>query len=462
MQRSTRISMVFSTIVASAFSASAFAAVSAEEAKQLGGPVLTEWGAEKAGNKDGSIPPYTGKGLKVVSPNPINDPGQTKDPYNEKPLFSITAQNYTKYLDKIDAQAELFKKYPNYRMDVYPSHRDFVYPKAVLENSVKNAIACKGVKDDLKLEGCYAGFPFPIPKSGRQAMWNKLLNYQAQAWSSPTNSIVVNPTGGAITQTYSQAQQEAPIYFTENINKVLPSNAVYWRIIQHNLGPARKVGEKLLFLDSMDMVDHGRRVWQYIPGQRRVKLAPDLAYDTPSPNSSGASTMDDAKGFLGAMDRFDFKLVGKKEKYILYNTFMANDYTVCPDEKVHGNKYFPNPDCLRWELHRVWVIEATLKPGFRHIYSKRKFYLDEDSPGSNSLEDYDGAGKLYRVGFQQSYPFSVEHGGGDFDNTYLMDLQTGIWASQGATGFKGAGWVVGKPWPDVKFSPEAIAGEGIR
>ena len=463
MRNKTRIGKFTAAVVASAFTVSAYAAVSAEEAKQLG-TTLTPWGAEIAGNKEGTIPAYDGKGIKVVPNDPVNDPGSTKDPFaDEKPLFSITAQNYQKYADKIDGQVELFKKYPNYRMDIYPSHRTFVYPKYVLDGSIKNATACKGIEDDLKLDGCFAGFPFPIPKTGRQVMWNKLLNFQALAWAGPTNSWVIDPNGNQVLQTYSTAHQEAPVFFPQNINKPLTGDTVYWRIVQQNLGPARKVGEYILILDYIDQVDHGRRAWQYIPGQRRVKLAPDLSYDTPSPNSSGASTMDDAKGFLGAMDRFDWKLVGKKEKYIMYNTYKMSDHSqACgADEKVN-TPHFANPDCVRWELHRVWVLEAKLKPGFRHIYARRMFYLDEDAPGADSFENYDASGKLYRIGFQQAYAFSNEYGGGDYDNTFITDLQTGISATQGSIGFKGAGWVVMKPWPDTRFSPEAIAGGGIR
>ena len=44
----------------------AHAAVSAEEARQLG-TTLTAVGAEKAGNKDGSIPAWTG-GLSTAPP----------------------------------------------------------------------------------------------------------------------------------------------------------------------------------------------------------------------------------------------------------------------------------------------------------------------------------------------------------------------------------------------------------
>jgi hypothetical protein len=317
------------------------------------------------------------------------------------------------------------------------------------------------------MEGCYAGFPFPIPKTGRQVMWNKLINYQGPAWNSPTHCYVVNPgangVGNAVLQTYSVAQQEAPVHFVENRDKPLQTNAIYWRIVQKNLGPARKVGEVILIHDSLDMIDLGRRVWTYVPGQRRVKLAPDLAYDTPSPNSGGASTMDDAKGFLGAMDRFDWKLIGKKEKFLNQNAIepLIRDKG-CTDEKMHSTANFPHPDCMRWELHRVWVVEAKLKPEFRHIYHRRMFYFDEDMPGCDALEDFDGKGNIYRVGFQQCYPFSNEFGGASFDNTWLTDLQTGIWASQGTLGFKGSGWLQVKRWDDTKFSPEAIAGEGIR
>ncbi len=59
----------------------------------------------------------------------------------------------------------------------------------------------------------------------------------------------------------------------------------------------------------------------YLPGQRRVKAAPDVAYDTPNPGTAGATTYDDAFMFNGAMDRYDFKLIGKKEMYVPYNAY---------------------------------------------------------------------------------------------------------------------------------------------
>ena len=448
------------TAVLAALANLGLAAVPADEAKQLGGAALTSFGSEKAGNKEGTIPPYSGEGVKVPAAYDAKEPGRLPDPYNEKPLFSINAQNYSKYLDKLDAQAELFKKFPNYRMDVYPSHRDWQYPKYIVDNTIKNATSCKATNKELKLEGCYGGFPFPIPKTGNEVMWNHLMQYESPGWHGISHSYVTPMNGQATLQTIADAYQEAPIF--QQGKGVLPANDVFWKVLQLDVGPARKVGGKLVLIDSIDMFNIGRRVWQYIPGQRRVKLAPDLAYDTPSPNSGGASTMDDAKGFMGALDRYDFKLAGKKEKYIMYNNFNLTDYKVCPDEKTVNNTGFLHPDCARWELHRVWIVEATLKPGYRHIYAKRKFYWDEDAPGAGSVESYDASGKLYRVGFQMAYPYYAGVNGGITDATYLTDLQTGIWAIQGSLGIKGDGWSPAPPLPEVKYSPESLAGEGIR
>jgi hypothetical protein len=437
------------------------AAVSPEEAQQLGGDKLTLTGAEKAGNKEGTIPPYGGKAPKAPASYDTRDPGQRADPYNDKPLYSITAKNVDKYADKLDAMREVFERYPDFRMDVYPTRRDIEYPKYVLDNTVKNATACKGAQNELRLEGCYGGFPFPIPKSGNQVMWNHLLQYSAHAYGGKTSSWVTTPDGRAVLQTKVDQHQQYD-YFDPKSSDPNPPDMLYWKILNNDIAPARKVGNKLVVLDSLDMAGTGRRVYQYIPGQRRVKLAPNLAYDTPSPNSGGTSTMDDAKGFLGALDRYDFKLVGKREKYIMYNTFGFANHKICTEQKVVEFKNFPNPDCVRWELHRVWVVEATLKNGFRHIYPKRVFYWDEDAPGAGSTESYDAANKLYRITNTVAVPFYENELGVYTDSTVQLDLQTGSWFVQGLTGFPEGGLVPVKPRDERAFSPEAIAGEGVR
>ena len=52
---------------------------------------------------------------------------------------------------------------------------------------------------------------------------------------------------------------------------------------------------------------------------------------------------------------------------------------------------------MRYELHRVWVVEATLKEGMRHINARRTFYLDEDSYQIVLIDHYDGRQQLWRA-----------------------------------------------------------------
>lgn len=243
---------------------------------------------------------------------------------------------------------------------------------------------------------------------------------------------------------------------------------IFWKARVDSLAPTRKVGEKLILLDPLDQLNVGRRAYQYIPGQRRVKLAPDLAYDTPSPYSGGVATLDEQKVFLGALDRYDWKLAGKQEKYILHNNFFANDVKSCPDEKLTSTKKFPNPDCLRWELHRVWVVVGTLKPGYRHIYAKRTLYWDEDGYTAGMADSYDAAGKLFRITIASHVTMYEQPTATNADSTFTLDLNNGLY-SVVASGFNvdggkssGGGWRVSTPKEAVFYSPEALAGEGIR
>ena len=128
-----------------------------------------------------------------------------------------------------------------------------------------------------------------------------------------------------------------------------------------------------------------------------MKLAPDIAYDTPSPVTSGMTTYDDSFMYNGKMDRYDFKLVGKKEIVVPYN-----DYKLVYNTKIDDvlKPKFVNPDAVRWELHRVWVVEATLKPDSRHIYAKRRFYIDEDTWIAVATDAYDARGNYFRARLQ--------------------------------------------------------------
>jgi hypothetical protein len=240
---------------------------------------------------------------------------------------------------------------------------------------------------------------------------------------------------------YDEAHSESPVLNRLRVNYI---------------GPARRVGEALMSIDTVDNAK-GRRAWQYLPGQRRVRLAPDLAYDTPNPSTAGMSTVDDVNMFNGRLDRFDWKLVGKREVFVPYNTYRFT-YAVKPEE-VFGPKVI-NPSFVRFELHRVWVVEAKLKEGQRHIYSRRTFYVDEDSWNIVANDQYDAHGQMWRPGFgyvTQSYdlpvPSSVTEGHYDLiAGSYYINA----WPGPG--GIK----VTETVTPDSEWAPDSIAAQGIR
>ena len=442
----------------------ASAALSPDEIARLGKD-LTPWGAEKAGNADGSIPAYTG-GIEPPAAYDPAKPGIRPDPFaSEKPLFSITAANMEQYADKLsDGTREMLRKYPTYRLDIYPTHRTAKYPDYVIENTLKNAQSCELAESRLQLAGqCFGGVPFPIPKNGSQVMWNRTLKYDQFAYYSPNQLSTLVDSSGRKIQTGSFAYwQTFPHYAPDRSDPISSDEMLEYGRVDWT-GPARKAGEKLVLHDSVDMLNTGRRAWTYLPGQRRVKLSPDVAYDTPSPAGGGVGTVDDTQVFYGSQDRYDFELIGKKEMYIPYNTFKLHDPQQCGPDKVFTPNHL-NPDCVRWELHRVWVVEAKLKAGKRHVYAKRTFYWDEDIPAVGMADNYDDSGKIYRVSQIHYYPF-YETTGHNPHEFVVHDMTSGAYVRQAYTE-AGKGMMVVTDPKDAKasgfYQPNSLTAGGVR
>ncbi|MES2153393.1 MAG: DUF1329 domain-containing protein [Pseudomonadota bacterium] len=445
------------TLIAAALAAAglAHAAVSPEEAKQLGA-TLTAVGAEKAGNKDGTIPEYTG-GL-TNGPAIGKGEGMRPDPYaSDKPRLVISPKDAATHADKLTAGTkELLKRFPTYRVDVYPTRRSIVMPKFFLDNTAKNATGAKTTDGGIGIDNALAGVPFPIPKTGSEVMWNHLLRYQGRANVTKYDSWNVDSAGTPTLATTGEIYQEFPLVDPKKTDAAKQSD-VFFRTKLAYLAPARRNGEALMAFDAVNPVVQPRRVWQYLPGQRRVKLAPDVAYDTPNPGSAGVSTYDDGWVFNGALDRFDFKLVGKKEMYIPYNDFKLTYYKT-PADVTKPNHI--NPDLLRWELHRVWVVEATLKPGKRHIYSRRTFYVDEDSWTAVASDEYDARGQLYRAGFAH-LTFSYDVLAPQSGNQMTYDFVSGAYNISGMIGPHGGIRYI-EPLKASEWSAEALSGAGVR
>jgi hypothetical protein len=446
------------TALLAVMSASAMAAVSPEEAAQLG-KTLTPVGAEQAGNKDGTIPAWTG-GLTTPPAGFKPGDGKRPDPYaGDKPRLVVTGKNADQYKDQLTAITyALLKRYPTMRVDVYPTHRPIVFPKKVLENTAKNAVQARTVQDGLSIENALPGYPFPIPKTGNEAIWNHLMRYQGVALTGKFDAYNIDAAGTATLASTAVNFQEWPLFRADNIDKTIKSTDAFWLIRQDYTAPARRAGEAFIVFDHVSPLAQPRKAWQYLPGQRRVKLAPDLAYDTPNPGVAGMLTYDDSFLYNGALDRYDYKLVGKREMLVPYNNYKVVNYSG-PKEPLTRPNHF-EPDLVRWELHRTWVVEATLKPGKRHIYHKRTFYLDEDSWNVVAADNYDARGQLFR-GTLNLGAFAYDQQATPGSTVLGYDLIGGMYSVQGLVG-QYWGIKYREPYPAREWTPDALAGAGIR
>ncbi|MCU1759819.1 DUF1329 domain-containing protein [Pseudomonas sp. 14P_8.1_Bac3] len=373
-------------------SGSTLAAVSPQVAAALQSN-LTPFGAEKPGNAAGTIPAWTG-GIQQAPAG--YKPGQHHvDPFaGDKPLFTITKANLEQYRNNLTpGQIGLFNTYPDtYQIPVYTSRRSGSAPQSVYDNTFKNATTAKLVADGNGFVDAFGGIPFPIPQSGVEAVWNHIARYRGVYGIRRSAEAAVQRNGD---YTPVVSEQEALFKYYQPGKSFSELGNVLFYYLAFTKSPARLAGSGSLIHETLDQVNEPRQAWAYSSGQRRVRRAPTLAYDTPIASSDGLRTADDTDMYNGSPDRYDWKLLGKKEIYIPYNNYRLSAADVKYKDLLTPNHL--NPTYTRYELHRVWVVEGTLKPGSRHIYSKRVMFLDEDSWGAAEVDQYDGRGELWRV-----------------------------------------------------------------
>ena len=390
--------MLCATVVALlAGTTSTFAAVTADEAAKLK-TTLTPLGGEKAGNKDGSIPAWDASAKLAAGAKAGDIPTQVFP--GEKSVVQITAKNMAQYIDKLSEGTQaLLKKFPDtFRVDVYPTHRTAVAPQYVYDNTAKNAIHCKTKAGGNSVEGCFGGIPFPIPKDGSEAIWNYLLRVEAEATEVNFKNIIGTSDGSRTLATHNEQSNQYPFYYKDGSPEKWSGEYFMQRFM--TIAPPFKAGESLVIRDSVDVATP-RQTWQYLVGQRRVRRAPTVGYDTPDFVSSGSNYFDEVMGIMGNPDRYQWKLIGKKEMYVPYN---ANALVTAKEEDAFAKRHM-NPDKLRWELHRVWEVEATVAAGKRHAVPKRRYFLDEDTWLLTLMDGYDPEGKLWRT--TQVFPYVV-------------------------------------------------------
>ncbi|HEX4895643.1 MAG TPA: DUF1329 domain-containing protein [Solimonas sp.] len=415
--------------------AAAQAKVSEDQAKRLlPGGDLTPLGGERAGTADGRIPEW--KGAWTTAPKDWKGPGtRLTDPFAaDKLLFTITADNVEQYRKELTVgQLAMFKKYPRtYRMPVYGTRRTAGAPKFVVEATYQNALKAELGANGEALVNAVIGIPFPIPSSGKEVIWNHKVRYRglgARRW----NAQAAVTTSGS----YNLSKLREDIYLkyatpgiqAEQLNNV----GLYF--LQVVTEPPRLAGTLTLVHETLDQVKEPRRAWQYNPGQRRLRRAPNVGYDNPGTASDGLRTNDQTDTYNGATDRYTWKIAGKKIYYMPYNAWrIHSDKLKYKDILTPGHI---NQAHTRYEARRVWVLESNLREGTSHIYKRRTFYLDEDSWQILAVDIYDKRDQLWRVQESHSGPnYQPDKSSGEAAGTIsplletVYDLQSGRYLAQ--------------------------------
>ena len=452
-----KITLIAAAVSLSVASGCAFAKISQQEADKLGNQ-LTPLGADKTANADGSIPAWTGGITKA--PEGYSEGDHHPDPFpGDKMKFEITGKNYKEYAEFLsEGQIKLFETYPDtYKMPVYESRRSASNPQDVYEITKVNALNAELIEGGNGIKGAVRGIPFPIPSNGLEVIWNHILRYRGEAIQRFGGQAAVTTSGDYNVIGFDE-QLLIKYAEADMTPEQLEEDNILFMFKQKVTKPARLAGTALLVHETVDQIKEPRRAWTYNTGQRRVRAAPNIAYDTPGTAADGLRTTDDFDMFNGSPNRYNWELKGKKEMYVAYNNYTLHSDKISYDEILQPNHI--NPDLTRWEKHRVWVVEASLKEGFRHVYQKRVFFIDEDSWQIQVADMYDNRGELYRVGISYGVNYyDVPTQWSTLD--VYHDLNSRRYLAMGLDNEEDVYNFSIRP-RDVEFTPQALRREGMR
>lgn len=426
------------------------------EIDQLG-KNLTPIGAEKAGNAAGTIPEWTG-GLPTDAGKSLANNFMENPFKGEKPEFEITAQNYQQHKDKLTpGQVAMFERYPEtFRMPVYKTKRSIGYSQDVYDQVKRTAGQAKLVNGGDGIENfSHDVFAFPIPKLGAEVIWNHMTRYRLNVKRWYVQAMP--QTNGSYTLIKMEEEVGYPGLMPDIDASTMPNTMLFFK--QRVNAPARLAGNVLLVHDSLDQLKEPRMAWVYNAGQRRVRRAPQVAYDGPGTASDGMRTSDNFSMYNGAPDRYNWKLLGKKEIYIPYNSGQLAEQGVKYSDVLKAGH--ANPDYTRYELHRVWEVQGNVKEGQRHIYAQRNFFVDEDSWQIVLADHYDGRNTLWRVG-EGHISFNYKQKIPGYAMETLYDLLAGRYIALGMYSEEASA-----PQFDItptynQFTPAALRASGVR
>ena len=438
---------------------SVWAKATADEVAKLG-KSLNCTGGEKAGTASG-VPEFTGKWLGVpagvkYTPHAGQHP---VDPYaNEKPLFTITAENLSQYAERLtEGQKAMFARYPQtFRIPVYTGHRDFRFTDATCASAKKNAQDAVVNPDGLGVTGAVKGaLPFPIPKNGLELAFNNLLPSRAYTEETLRDNGIVFADKSIV---YGRADNKAlsPVQAADVAGQ--PLVGAMSQTINITKLPEREKGGVSVIAEPLDFGKDKRLGWSYDPGTRRVRQLPEYGFDQPLSGTGGKLTIDSDRLFNGSPERYNWKSLGKKEIYVPANAYKVHANTVKYADLLKPGH--ANPDFMRYELRRVWVLEATLKSGYRHMYGKRVLFLDEDTGQAVMSDFYDARGQLWQYGlvnYYYAFDANVWHAG----TSFYHDLNSGAYVAYNLFQERPLGPILNKGNLDASmFTPQAARNAG--
>lgn len=403
----------FGFVAGSGLAAAATNAIAGSASAQGGAPdpallktTLTPFGGERAGNADGSIPAWTG-GV-TSAPVPPTTPVDVPMFQNERPLYTVDASNMAQYQRMLTPGTQALIRKWGLSLNVYQSHRTAAAPQYVYDNTAANVTRAKLNPNGGRLgfTGGYGGPPFPILDSsdpfaaGAQVIWNHLLGWNRYSyWSDFTPGYVVS--GGVRVLAFGgKVRQIYPYYDPHGSPETF--DGYFSKLHEYSVAPPASNGQEALVWVSTNVLVKPDMTWALVNGQGRVRKAPDEAYDTPSPSSNGIANYDDPNCFAGSPQKYDWKLLGKQEMLTPYNNNMLH----YQDADALIGPHFLNPQHVRWERHRMWVVEATLHPGERNTTARRRLYVDEDTWYALMADCYDSQDKMIKtiVNYNRSVP----------------------------------------------------------
>jgi len=240
------------------------------------------------------------------------------DPFaGDKVLFTITKANAAQYKDKLTpGTLAMLDKYDNFKMNVYQTRRTACYPQAVYDN-----VKAQAGKVELQGFGIAnrgpSTVPFPIPKSGLEAIWNHTMRYLGGGIDRNYHSF---PCARTATSTRSARRNTASSTRTWTSRRTTCCSA---SVALHGAGDAR--GTVFLVHEPVDQVKQARSRGSTTPASAAVAARARPRLRQHQRRHRGPAHHRPVRRLQRCARPLRLEDRRKKEIYFTYNAFKLSD-----------------------------------------------------------------------------------------------------------------------------------------